>query len=133
MKKFSMQQHELKKYMQNSLYMENRIEWTKNVENCNQPGRKFFFFFLKKDVKLVIYDKTRTVFNFENFSWGLCYRSLSTIDLNCFKNRLGTCGFADWQFFFIKFLKKKILYISFIDNPFSIEFASKALQNYKLL
>ena len=31
------------------------------------------------------------------------------------------------------FLKKKILYISFPDNSYYIEFASKALQNYKLL
>ena len=37
---------------------------------------------------------------FENFSWRLCYRSFSQNDLNCFKNRLGTCGFADRQFFF---------------------------------
>ena len=49
---------------------------------------------------MVINDKTRTVFNFENFFWGLCQQSLSTIYLNCFKNQFGTCGFADWQFFF---------------------------------
>ena len=32
----------------------------------------------------------------------LCYRSLSQNDLNCFKKRLGTCGFADRQFFLYK-------------------------------
>ena len=38
---------------------------------------------------------------FKNFSWRLCYWSLSQNDLNCFKNRLGTCGFADQKFFYI--------------------------------
>ena len=108
------------------------------------------------------------VYIFKNFLWRLCYRSLSQNDLNCFKNRLGTCGFADRQFFSISnperffsslkktivlylvkkfetfmmiftsgqrrlFFKKTILYISFTDNPFNIEFASKVFHKHKIL
>ena len=65
--------------------------------------RKFFkILLLKKDAQLVINDNREQGLNFENFSWGLCYRSLSQNDLNCFKNRLKTCRFAGWQFFFYK-------------------------------
>ena len=42
------------------------------------------------------------VYILENFTWRLCYQSLSQNDLNCFKNRLGTCGFADRQFVLYK-------------------------------
>ena len=65
----------------------------------NTKKRKIRFF-VPSRVEYPLNNKTRTVFNFENFTWGLCYWSLSTIDLNCFKNRLGTSGFAYWKFFF---------------------------------
>ena len=54
------------------------------MHNTYWPAGKFYFF---------------TNVNFENFSWGLCYRSLSTIELNCLKNQLETCGIAEWNFF----------------------------------
>ena len=57
---------------------------------------------LKNDAKLVINGKTRARFTFfKNFLWRLCYRSLSQNDLNCFRNRLETCGFAERKLFYI--------------------------------
>ena len=51
---------------------------------------------LKKDAQLVINDKTRTTFKFlKTFLEDFVTGSLSQNDLNCFKNRFGTCGFAN--------------------------------------
>ena len=81
---------------------------------------------------MVINDDREQVLNFEYFSRGLCYRSLSQNDLNCFKNRLGTCGFAAWQFFlwsnperFFSFWKKTIvLYLFKKFETFMVIFTS---------
>ena len=51
------------------------------------------------------------VYIFENFSWRLCYRILSQNDLNCFKNRFGTRGFADRQFFFLYKQSWEVLFL----------------------
>ena len=76
----------------------NRPEFSKNViikEGC-QIGYQW--------------KNANKVYIFKNFTWRLCYRSPSQNDLHCFKNQLGTCGFADRQFFFcicVLYLVKK--------------------------
>ena len=138
-----MQHHELKKYLEFTVNKK-PDKMKKRTKLCIRTDRKFFkILLLKKDAQLVINDKTRTKFTFfENFSWGPCYRSLSQNDLNCFKNRLGTCGFADQQFFFcisnperfFSSLKKTIvLYLVKKFETFMVMVASKALQKHNSL
>ena len=71
----------------------------KKHKNC------FFFFFkfiIKEGCQIGYqWQSANKVYIFENFSWRFCYRSLSQNDLKCVKNRLGACGFADRQFFYI--------------------------------
>ena len=138
---------------------------------AHEPTGIFFLlnFIIKEGCQISSqWQNANKVYIYEKFSWRLCYRSLSQNDLNCFKNRLGTCGFADRQFFSIShperffsslkktivlylvkkfetfmmiftsgrrrlFFKKTILYISFTDNPFNTEFASKAFHKHKIL
>ena len=59
-------------------------------------------FLLTKDAKLVLNGKTRTSFTFMKNSREDFITGVSQNDLNCFKNRLGTCGFADRKFFSYK-------------------------------
>ena len=95
--------------MSNLLYTENGIQRTKLRILQKEPAEKFicFFFFFFYECEL-INTVNRTLVNFKNFSWGLSYRSLSRIELNRFKNRLRTCGFADWIFFLIKCYPERI-------------------------
>ena len=57
--------------------LSHRLQFTvyRKTDEMNKKTQKFtnkptgnFFFFINKDVQLVINDKTRTVVNFENFS-----------------------------------------------------------------
>ena len=144
----------------------------KYIRFCTRTDRNLFFkknCIIKEGCEIGSqWQNANKFYIYENFSWRLFYRSLSQNDLNCFKNRLGTCGFADRQFFSISnperlfsslkktiflyqvkkfetfmmiftsgrwrlFFKKTILYISFTDNPFNTEFASKAFHEHKIL
>ena len=165
-----MQHHELKKYLK--FTMNKKPDKMKKYKRfCTRTDRNFFqkMFIIKEGCQIGSqWQNANKFYIYENFSWRLYYRRLSQNDLNCFKNRLGTCGFADRKFFpisnperFFSSLKKTIvlyllkkfetfmmiftsgrrclffkittLYISFMDNPFNTEYASKAFHKHKIL
>ena len=69
MKKSSKQQHELEKICRIHCIYRKPDKMNEKPRNLSTTGRIFFyFFFIKTDAQLVINNKTRTVFNFENFS-----------------------------------------------------------------
>ena len=96
-----MQHHELNKYLE--FTVNKKPDKWKNIKKfAHEPTGNLKKKFIIKEGCQIGYQwqNANKVYIFENFSWKLCYRSLSQNDLNCFRNRLGTCGFADQQFFF---------------------------------
>ena len=94
----------MKKYLEFTVNKE-----PENIKNifAHEPTAIWKILLLKNNAKLVINGKTRTYFTFlKTLRWRLCYRSLSQNDLNCFKNRLELCGFADRKFFYISNLER---------------------------
>ena len=100
----------------------NHVLSTKVVRKrfCTRTDRTFFFqkmFIIKGGRQIGSQWQNANKFHiYENFSWRLYYRRLSQNDLNYFKNRPGTCGFADRKFFsisnperFFSSLKKTIV------------------------
>ena len=98
------------KNMYNSLYIDNRIERTKLRMLQNEPAGKFFFL-MWNWLSITI----RTLVNFENFSGRLCYRNLSTIELNCFKNGLDHVALLT-EIFFLITLPWELLFLLEEDN-----------------
>ena len=99
--------------------------------HTNRP--QFKKFIIKKGCQIAYqWQNANKVYIFKNFSWRLCYRSLSQNDLNWFKIRLETCGFADRKFFYVSnperffsSLKKKIvLYLVKKFETFMVIFTS---------
>ena len=73
---------------------------------CTRTDRNFFqkIFIIKEGCQIGSqWQNANKLYIYENLSWRLYYRCLSQNDLNCFKNRLGTCGFADRKFFSISY------------------------------
>ena len=86
------------------MWIKNRI--TNKLENikhfAHEPTTIWKNFIIKGGCQIGYqWQNANKVYIFKNFSWILCYRSLSQNDLNCFQNRLKTCGFADRKFFYI--------------------------------
>ena len=112
-----MQHHELKKYLKFTVNKKaDKMKKYKRL-HTNRPEFFFFNFIIKEGCQIGYqWQNANKVYIYKNFSWRLCYRSLSQNDLNCFKNRLETCSFADRQFFsinnpekFFSSLKKTIV------------------------
>ena len=76
----------------------------KHNKFCTRTNRNILENFIIKPNCLSM-AKREHILHFWKLRWRLCYRSLSQNDLNCFKNRLETCGFADRKFFYISNLK----------------------------
>ena len=129
-----MQHHELKKILK--FTMNKKPDKMKKYKRfCIQTDRNFFqkMFIIKERCQIGSQWQNANIFDiYENFSWRLYYRRLSQNDLNCFKSRLGTCGFADRKFFsisnperFFSSLKKTIvLYLAKKFETFMMIFTS---------
>ena len=98
-----MQHHELKKYLEFTVNKKPDYKWTGKHKKISHEPTAIWKNFLSKERCQIGYQwqNPKKVYIFKNFSWRLCYRSLSQNDLNCFQNRLETCDFADPKIFYI--------------------------------
>ena len=93
-----MQHHQLKKYLEFTVNKK-----PENIKKFAQEPTAIWKNFIIKEGCQIGYQwqNANKVYIFKKFSWRLYSRSLSQNDLNCFQNRLDTCGFADRNFFYI--------------------------------